>query len=199
MSPFPDEFIFEITFLKTFLNNYLQYSLRLDPRKDNWIYDGIQIYAMMKFMEENHMDQKMLGRLSKMKLFKSYNITNLTFNEQYSYYYMLMARKNLDQPLGDPKNTLIKFNEQIAGKYRAGLSLSYLDDYLNHNIVPESLQEFYNLNKIQQVNRSDFEKILTQKSPKKLTGFLKPLLAHAKSSIISFQMFPEPKIPSIFR
>ncbi|MFB9109377.1 aminopeptidase [Flavobacterium gyeonganense] len=176
MSPFPDEFIFEITFLKTFLNNYLQYSLRLDPRKDNWIYDGIQIYAMMKFMEENHMDQKMLGRLSKMKLFKSYNITNLTFNEQYSYYYMLMARKNLDQPLGDPKNTLIKFNEQIAGKYRAGLSLSYLDDYLNHNIVPESLQEFYNLNKIQQVNRSDFEKILTQKSPKKIDWFFETII-----------------------
>ena len=147
ISPFEDDFMFEIQFLKTFLNNYLKNSLRLDPRKDNWIYDGIQIYTMMKYMEEHHQDEKMLGKLSDMKLFKSYNITNLTFNEQYSYYYMLMARKNLDQPLGDPKNTLIKFNEQIASKYRAGLSLSYLDDYLNHNIVPESVQEFYTLNK----------------------------------------------------
>lgn len=177
ISPFTDEFMFEIKFLKTYLNNYLQYSLRLDPRKDNWIYDGIQIYAMMKFMEENHKDQKMLGRLSEMKLFKSYNITNLTFNEQYSYYYMLMARKNLDQPLGDPKNTLIKFNEQIAGKYRAGLSLSYLDSYLNHGIVPGSVQEFYSLNKTRQANRYDFENILTQKTPKKIDWFFETIIS----------------------
>ena len=176
ISPFSDEFMFEITFFKTYLNNYLKNSLQLDPRKDNWIYDGIQIYAMMKYMEENHLDEKMLGRLSKMKLFKSYNITNLTFNEQYSYYYMLMARKNLDQPLGDPKNTLIKFNEQIASKYRAGLSFSYLDDYLNHNIVPESIQEFYNLNKAEQTNRYDFEKILIKNSPKNIDWFFKTII-----------------------
>ncbi|MEN2490280.1 aminopeptidase [Flavobacterium sp. B11] len=176
ISPFEDDFIFEIQFLKTFLNNYLKNSLRLDPRKDNWIYDGIQIYTMMKYMEEHHQDEKMLGKLSDMKLFKSYNITNLTFNEQYSYYYMLMARKNLDQPLGDPKNTLIKFNEQIASKYRAGLSLSYLDDYLNHDIVPKSVKEFYNLNQIGQSNRYDFEKILTQKSPKNIDWFFKTII-----------------------
>lgn len=176
ISPFSDDFIFEIQFLKTFLNNYLKNSLRLDPRKDNWIYDGIQIYAMMRYIEENHLDKKMLGRLSDMKLFKSYNITNLTFNEQYSYYYMLMARKNLDQPLGDPKNTLIKFNEQIASKYRAGLSLSYLDDYLNHDIVPESVQEFYDLNKVKQTNRYDFEEILTKRSPKKIDWFFNTII-----------------------
>lgn len=176
ISPFSDDFLFEIQFLKTFLNNYLKNSLRLDPRKDNWVYDGIQIYAMMHYMDEHHKDQKMLGRLSDMKLFKSYHITNLTFNEQYSYYYMLMARKNLDQPLGDSKNTLIKFNEQIAGKYRAGLSLRYLDDYLNHNIVPESLKEFYNLNKVGQSNRYDLEKILTKKSPKNIEWFFNTII-----------------------
>ncbi|WP_125723766.1 gluzincin family metallopeptidase [Flavobacterium ustbae] len=176
ISPFEDDFIFEIQFLKTFLNNYLKNSLRLDPRKDNWVYDAIQIYSMMKYMEEHHQDEKMLGKLSDMKLFKSYNITNLTFNEQYSYYYMLMARKNLDQPIGDPKNTLIKFNEQIASKYRAGLSLSYLDDYLNHDIVPSSVKEFYNLNQIGQSNRYDFEKILIQKSPKDIDWFFKTII-----------------------
>ncbi|KAF2515723.1 gluzincin family metallopeptidase [Flavobacterium foetidum] len=176
ISPFSDDFIFEITFLKTYLSTYLKNSLKLDPRKDNWIYDGIQIYAMMQYIEEHHPDQKMLGRLSNMKLFKSYNITGLTFNEQYSYYYMLMARKNLDQPLGDPKNTLIKFNEQIASKYRAGLSLSYLDDYLNHDIVPKSVQQFFLLNTYEQTNRSDFEEILTKNSPKNIDWFFKTII-----------------------
>lgn len=176
ISPFTDEFIFEIMFLKTYLNNFLKNTLQLDPRKDNWIYDAIQIYSMMKYMDENHLDQKMLGSLSKMKILKSYNVTNLSFNEQYSYYYMLMARKNLDQPIGDPKNTLIKFNEQIAGKYRAGLSLSYLDDYLNNDIVPKSIQEFYSLNKVQQVNRYNFEKILSQNAKKNIDWFFSTII-----------------------
>ncbi|MFB9076352.1 aminopeptidase [Flavobacterium procerum] len=176
ISPFSDDFVFEITFLKTYLSTYLKNSLKLDPRKDNWIYDGIQIYAMMEYIQEHHPNQKMLGRLSNMKLFKSYHITSLTFNEQYSYYYMLMARKNLDQPLGDPKNTLIKFNEQIASKYRAGLSLSYLDDYLNHDIVPKSVQQFFLLNKYEQTNRSDFETILTKNSTKNIDWFFKTII-----------------------
>jgi len=128
--PFPDEFLFEIKFLKTYLNNYLKNNLKLDPRKDNWIYDGIQVYTMMRYIEENYPDCKMMGNVSTYKLFKGYNLLNLDFNEQYSYFYLLMARKNLDQPLGDSKESLIKFNEQIASKYRAGLSLIYLDNYL---------------------------------------------------------------------
>lgn len=171
INPFPDEFMFEIKFLKTYLNTYLKSSLRLDPRKDNWIYDGIQIYVMMKYIEENYPDQKMMGSLSKLKILKSYKITNLSFNEQYSYFYMLMARKNLDQPLGDPKNTLIKFNEQIASKYRAGLSLSYLDDYLGNNSVQTSIQDFYELNKIEQVSRSNFESLLNYNAKKDINWF----------------------------
>lgn len=176
INPFPDEFMFEIKFLKTYLNTYLKNSLRLDPRKDNWIYDGIQIYVMMKYIEENYPDQKMMGSLSKMKILKSYKITNLSFNGQYSYFYMLMARKNLDQPLGDPKNTLIKFNEQIASKYRAGLSLSYLDDYLGNNSVQTSIQDFYELNKIEQVSRANFESLLSYNAKKNIDWFFNTVI-----------------------
>jgi hypothetical protein len=33
ISPFPDEFIFEIKFLKTYLNEYLKTSLKLDQER----------------------------------------------------------------------------------------------------------------------------------------------------------------------
>ncbi|MBG6111636.1 hypothetical protein IWX84_002523 [Flavobacterium sp. CG_9.10] len=176
LSPFSDEFIFEIKFLKTYLNSYLKNSLRLDPRKDNWIYDGIQVYAMMKYIDENYPNTKMFGSVSKFRLLKSYNLTNLDFNEQYSYFYMLMARKNLDQPLGNPKNSLIKFNEQIASKYRAGLSLIYLDDYLDHNIVNSSIRQFYTQNKEKQTSRDDFETILKSNSNKDINWFFKTII-----------------------
>lgn len=176
ISPFPDAFLYEIKFMKTYLNNYLHSSLQLDPRKDSWIYDGIQVYIMMKYIEEFHPDVKMMGNVAKYKLVKGYNLVSLDFNGQYSYFYMLMARKNLDQPLSNPKNTLIRFNEKIASKYRAGLSLKYLDSYLENNVVPKSIVQFIDLNKAQQTNRKDFETILTTNSPKKINWFFDKII-----------------------
>ena len=174
--PFPDEFLFEIKFLKTYLNNYLKNTLKLDPRKDNWIYDGIQVYTMMRYIEENYLDTKMTGRVSSYKIFKGFHLLNLDFNEQYSYFYLLMARKNLDQPLGVPKNALIKFNEQIASKYRAGLSLIYLDDYLGNHLMSNSIQQFTAQNKEKMTNGNDFENILKSNTNKDIDWFFKIII-----------------------
>ena len=174
--PFPDDFLFEIKFLKTYLNNYLKNTLKLDPRKDNWIYDGIQVYCMMRYIDENYPDCKMMGRVSDFKLFKGFNLLNLDFNEQYSYFYLLMARKNLDQPLGAPKNTLIKFNEQIASKYRAGLSLIYLDEYVGNQFVSKSVQQFNDENKEKQSSRSVFEKTLKSNTNKDIDWFFNTIV-----------------------
>ncbi|RDI55000.1 hypothetical protein IQ02_01494 [Flavobacterium glaciei] len=176
ISPFTDEFLFEIKFLKTYLNEYLKKSLQLDPRKDNWIYDGLQVYAMMKYMDENHPNTKMMGTISNIRLLNSYNIANIGFNDQYSYLYMLMARKNLDQALGDSKNTLIKFNEQIASKYRSGLSIRFLDDYLQNETVPASIKQFYSLNLTQQVSRTNFETILKSNTDKNINWFFNTII-----------------------
>ena len=176
ISPFPDEFIYEIKFLKTYLNEFLKTSLHLNLRKDNWIYDGIQVFAMMKYIDEYHPDIKMLGNASKIKLLKSFNLANIDFNSQYSYFYMLMARRNLDQALGEPKNSLIKFNEQIASKYRAGSSLRFLNDYLQNNAVVNSIQEFYKKNQQMPVSRSDFEFILKSNTSKDISWFFNTII-----------------------
>jgi hypothetical protein len=176
LSPFSDEFIFEIKFLKTYLNAYLKNSLRLDPRKDSWIYDGIQVYAMMQYIDTNYPNTKMFGSVAKLRLLKSYNLVSLDFNEQYSYFYMLMARKNLDQPLSDPKNKLIKFNEQIASKYRAGLSFRYLNEYVGDDYIPTSIRQFYSTNKEKQVSGKSFEDILTTNTNKDISWFFKTII-----------------------
>lgn len=171
MNPFGEDFLFELKFLKTYLDSYLKTSLHLDPRKDNWIYDALQMNAMIKYIEKYHSETKMLGKASEYKLLKSYNLANLKFNEQYSYFYMLMARKNLDQALSSPKTELIKFNEQIASKYRAGLSIEFLDDYLEKNVVSKSIHQFYEENKKQPIVSSDFERILKSNTKKNIDWF----------------------------
>lgn len=176
ISPFKDEFMYELKFLKTYTNNFLKNSLHLDGRKDNWVYDAIQMYVMMRYIDEFQPDAKMMGSLAKWKILKSYNLIQLQFNEQYSYYYMLMARKNLDQPLGDSKETLIRFNERIASKYRAGLSLKYLDNYLGDSIVGRSVKRFYTDNHNRATGRGQFEVQLKSMTNKDIDWFFRTVI-----------------------
>ena len=176
LSPFSDNLIFELKFLKTYLNNYLKENLNLDQRKDYWIYDGIQMFLMMQYVEEYYPNLKMTGNIANLKILKSYHFVNLNFNEQYSYLHMLMARKNLDQALNEPKNRLIKFNEQIASKYRAGLSLKYLDSYLENDIVHNTIKEFIQENQYFGTNSRQFETVLLKNSPKDINWFFRTII-----------------------
>lgn len=180
LSPFSDETLFELMFLKTYLNAYLNENLYLNHRKENWIYDGIQLFLMMQYIDENNADLKMMGSLSRFKLLKSYNLINLDFNQQYSYLYMLMARKNLDQPLTEKKDRLIKFNEQISSKYKAGLTFKYLDSYLENDIVLNSIKEFVSLNNNCQTSKHDLEYVLNNNSPKNIDWFFNDLINSRK-------------------
>ena len=176
INPFPDEFIFEIKFLKTYLSNLLKENIQINHRKDHWIEEGIQQYILMNYIDYHYPKFKMMGNLANVKLLKGYNVINTDFNDQFYYVYLLMARKNLDQPIGTDKNTLIKFNEQIAGKYRAGLSLRYLDTYLGNDIVQNSIVDFLEMNKQIQTSRKDFEYLLQEKATKDIDWFFETIV-----------------------
>ncbi|WP_431498359.1 aminopeptidase [Flavobacterium sp.] len=176
LSPFPDEFIYEIKFLKAYLYNYLKSSMKIDLRKDGYIFDAIQVYVMMKYIEDNYPEMRLLGNLSSFKISKSYHIANADFNQQYNFLYLLMARKNLDQPIGDSKETFIKFNEQIAGKYKAGLSFMYLSKYFENDGVEKSFREFLSLNQDKKTDAADFEVIVKKNATKNIDWFFPNLI-----------------------
>ena len=177
LRPFPDSFIFELRFLKTYINTYLKNTLKLDPRKDSWVYDGMQMELMIQYINENHPNEKMTGALGNWRLLRGHHIFNITLNQQFDYLSLLMARRNLDQPIGDPKSTFIKFNEQISGKYKAGLGFDYLDSYLGNDVVTKSFSEFYAANLTgKTTNRNDFELILQKNSPEDISWFFNEIV-----------------------
>lgn len=180
LSPFPNDFLYELKFLKAYIYNYLKASLQIDFRKEGYIFDAIQSYMMMSYMEENYPNMKMLGNISKLKILKGYGLVKADFNDQYNLLFLLMARKNLDQSIGDSKESFIKFNEQIAGKYKAGLSFRYLDKYLNDNAVKTTFSEFIALNKIQSTTAIDFEKILRKNAKKNIDWFFENMIYSRK-------------------
>ncbi len=176
ISPFNDDFVFELKFLKTYLNNYLMANLKINFRKDHWVLEGIQHYFLKKYIDDNYPEIKAFGKLSRFKILKKYKIITMNFTEQFIYNYLLMARKNIDQAVGTDKNTQIKFNEKIAGKFKSGLSLHYLNSYLGENYVEKSIKQYIELNKFKYTNSQDFKSQLEVNSNQNLNWFFNELI-----------------------
>ncbi len=174
--PFPDNFQYEIRLLKSALHNYLENTLQINPRKEQWLLDGLQIYYMMKYVDERYPDMKLIGSLSKIWGLKSFHASKLPFNDQYTFLHMNMARSNLDQPLTMQKDSLLKFNKNIASKYKAGIGLKYLDDYINGNVLEETLKEYLVKNKLKATTYHQFESLLKSKTDKDLEWFFSDYL-----------------------
>ena len=169
--PFPDNFVYEIKILKSALNNYLTNTLLINPRKEQWLIDGLQTYFLMKYVEEKYPDLKLIGSLSRIWGLKSFHASDLYFNDQYPFMYMNMARSNLDQPLTMQKDSLLKFNKNLANKYKAGLGLKYLDTYINGNILENTIKEFLSNNKTKLTSYREFKSLLKQNTDKELSWF----------------------------
>ncbi|MGB7393046.1 MAG: metalloprotease, partial [Pricia sp.] len=171
--PYEEQFQFEMKFLKTALINILEETLYLDPRKEQWLSDAIANYLMIAYVEEFYPDQKLLGKLSKIWGVRSFNLAQMDFNDQYPFLYMLMARKNIDQPLDTSNDSLTRFNQKIANKYKAGLGLAYLANYIGEEKVDQSIKQFYQYYKLSQAKVLDFESILKRSTNVNIDWFFK--------------------------
>ena len=178
--PYEAQFQFEMKFLKTALRSYMRESIFLNPRKDQWISDAIVNYLMISFVDQYYPDQKLLGKLSRMWGVRNFHLAQLSFNDQYSLLYMLTARKNLDQPLTTPNDSLIKFNQKIANTYKAGLGLEYLADYIGKNAVDTGIKSFYQNYKLQPVEPENFERTMKINSPKDIDWFFRTFVSSNK-------------------
>ncbi|WP_047545731.1 metalloprotease [Psychroserpens sp. Hel_I_66] len=169
--PFPDSFQYELKLLKTALNNYLENTLLINPRKDYWLRDGIQIYYLMKYVDTYYPETKLLGTLANFWGVRSFHAADLGYNDQFNLFFMQMARTNRDQPLTTSKDSLLKYNANIAGKYKAGIGLRYLDDYVNANTVEETISQYLKTNQLELTSSKDFESLLKSKTSKDVDWF----------------------------
>ena len=180
LNPFPGNLQYELKLLKTTLNNYLDNTLLLNPRYDYWLKDGIQIYYLMKYVEENYPDLKLLGTLANFWGIRSFHAADLNFNEQYNLFFMQMARTNRDQALTVPKDALLKFNANIAGKYKAGIGLKYLDDFVNANVVEKTIHEYLENSKLKSTTSAEFKDLLQKNTPKDVNWFFEDYINSRK-------------------
>ena len=178
---YPNHFQYELRLLKIALHNYLENTLLVNPRKEQWLLDGIQIYYLMSYVEEHYPNMKFLGSIADFWGVRSFHAADMKFNDKYILAFMLMARTNRDQPLAMQKDSLLKFNKNIAMKYKSGVGLKYLDDFVNSDIVENSIESFLRDNKLNPtVTAKDFETYIKSKTNKNIDWFFEDYLTTRK-------------------
>src|SRR5690606_30450648 len=85
-----------------------------------------------------------------------------------------------DQPLTTEKDSLLKFNKNIANKYKAGVGLRYLDHFINANVLENSVKEYLANYTFKETQTSDFEKLLKRNTTKDINWFFTDYLKTKK-------------------
>ncbi|MCW9038784.1 metalloprotease [Altibacter sp.] len=161
ISPFPDGFEYDMEQLKAITRNYIENTLPLHPRNDYWLTGALQIYLMMDYVETYYPKMKIIGNLSNFWVIRWSHASKLEFNDQYPLLYLNMARNNLNQALTTPKDSLVKFNKNIAGDYYGGDGLDYVADYLGRDQLNNAIKEFYANYRLKPVTSGQFKETLT--------------------------------------
>ncbi|MGD1946512.1 MAG: metalloprotease [Croceivirga sp.] len=172
--PYSEQFQFEMKLLKTALNSFVRETLYLDKRKERWVLDAIVNYLMIKYVEEFYSDKKFTGKLSNTWGFRSYNLAKMDFNEQYYLLQMASVRRNDHQSLSTPNDSLTRWNQKIANRYKAGLGMAYLGEYIGYEIIDKGITEFYDEHKLKpKLKAQTFESFLKGRAPKDIDWFFK--------------------------
>lgn len=171
LKPFPKNFRWEINFFKALTKKYIDDVLILNQRNDYWLTDGLQTFLMMEYIKKNYPDITVLGKYSKYWPLRIYNIAKLKQNDKYAFVYQFSARKFYDQALNIPADSLSNFNRKIVSKYKAGLGLLYLKDYIGGDTLKNSLKEYYSKKQLKLSSSKFFAKTLQKNTSKNLNWF----------------------------
>ena len=133
ISPFSDEFLEEIIFLKSFVINYLNQKLNLNKRESHWVYNGLEIFLLNKYINDFYPKVKFLGRLAGISFLKNYEISKINFNDLFLNYSEYVQRLNLHQIDDQSSEYLTRINQEIASPYHSGLGLIYLEEIIGEN------------------------------------------------------------------
>ncbi|WBX74203.1 aminopeptidase [Tenacibaculum pacificus] len=171
LNPFPTNFKWEINFFKALTRKYIEDILLLDKRSDYWLTDGLETFLMMKYIKEYYPEVTVLGKYSKYWPLKTYNISKLKQLDKYAFVYQFNTRKFNDQALNTPSDSLSNFNRKIVNKYKAGLGLLYLQDFIGGDTLVKSIQEFYAKNQLKISTTQQFQEILQKNTSKNLDWF----------------------------
>ena len=145
LSPFPDDFLEEMVFLKSFTMNYLNSVIDLNKREFHWVYKGLEIYLIDKYIKSYYPRAKFIGYYSGNKLLKNYEISKINFTDLFLNYSEYIQRLNIHQSDIQPSDQLTRINEEIASPYHSGVGFTYVENLIGEDQFRSLIQKIVNI------------------------------------------------------
>ena len=185
LTPFSDNFEWDIKMFKVLVRKYINNKFLFNQREDVWLADGLQTYLMLKYVEFYYPEIKAIGNISKIWGIRNFNIAKIDFNDKYYFVNQFASRKNLDQSLSTPADSLSNFNQKIANKYKAGIGIKYLENYLSDQTITNAIKSFSKKNAYKKTQSDSFFNYINTK--KELKWFKQGYLKTNKKSDYSIK------------
>ena len=176
ISPFSDEFLEEIVFLKSFTINYLNQKLNLNRRESHWIYKGLEIYIIDKYINDFYPKVRFIGRLSGISFLKNYEISKMNFNDLFLNYSEYVQRLNLHQADDQSSEYLTRINHDIASPYHSGVGLKYLENLIGENNLKDLILKISSID-----SREDLNNLFLNYEKSDLNWFIEDYIGNRQS------------------
>ena len=152
LSPFSDEFLEEIIFLKSFSINYINQKLNINKRDSHWVYKGLEIFIINKYINQFYPKVKFIGKLAANKFIDTYEVSKLNFSDIFINYSEYVQRLNLHQLDNQPSNSLTRINEEVASPYHTGVGFTYLENLIGEEEFQSLVYRMVNSDSIKKLN-----------------------------------------------
>ena len=176
ISPFSERFLEEIIFLKSYIKNYLNQKINLNKRDSHWIYNGLEIFLINKYISQYYPEVKFLGRLSRFGLIKNYEISKINFNDLFLNYSEYVQRLNLHQLDDQSSEFLTRINQEIASPYHSGVGLIYIESIIGEIEFNELIKSVTNI-----YSREDLDNLFKNFSKIDLSWFIDSYIGNRQS------------------
>jgi hypothetical protein len=184
ISPFSDEFLEEIIFLKSFVINYLSHIINLNKRESHWIYKGLEIFIINKYINDFYPNVKFLGRLSGISFLENYEVSKIDFNDLFLNYSEYVQRLNLHQTDDQSSEYLTRINQEIASPYHSGVGLIYVENLIGEKDFRNLIEKINNIN-----TRKELNSLFLNYNKADLSWFIDDYIGKRQSLDLKFKRF----------
>ena len=184
ISPFSDEFLEEIIFLKSFVINYLNHIINLNKRESHWIYKGLEIFIINKYINDFYPNVKFLGRLSGISFLENYEVSKIDFNDLFLNYSEYVQRLNIHQTDDQSSEYLTRINQEIASPYHSGVGLIYVENLIGEKDFRNLIEKINNIN-----TRKELNSLFLNYNKADLSWFIDDYIGKRQSLDLKFKRF----------
>ena len=132
--------LFELKILKTSIDRKLiqKFGYQTD---DEWIIDAISGFLFNNYLNEKYPKTKLMGNLDRLAILKKYNFIHAPFYRSFEIAGNISANKNRGQSISSEIDDLTRYNREIANPSRGTMSLIYLNEFLEDDLLIDVIKE----------------------------------------------------------